>query len=78
MTEPVDLVLEPLNRMDAKLGRIDEPLAWMEGNQRSLMEELRVPKSVIAGALHSQSFHDASLAESTDRIERRLELRENQ
>ena len=79
MPEPIDLVLERLNRMDEKLGRMDDKLARMEGNQRSMMEELRAHKNLIAGALHSQASSDASIAEVMDRIERiekRLELKE--
>ena len=79
MTEPHDLILERLKPMDDNLGRMDDRFAKIEGNQRSMLEELRAHKSLIAGALHSQSYHEANLAELVDRverIERRLELRE--
>ena len=72
MPEPIDLVLEHLKLIQDRLGRL-------ETGQAGILEELRAHKSLIAGALHSQAFHEASMAEIVhriDRIEARLELRD--
>ncbi|TFL18583.1 hypothetical protein [Jannaschia formosa] len=77
--EPINLVLERLNGMDEKLGRLDGRIDRMTDDMRFMFGEMRAQKQPIAASLLTQSHSDAKLAafeHRLDRIERRLELRE--
>ncbi len=72
MAEPTELILERLNRIETMLSRLD-------AGQTAILEELRAHKSLIAGALHSQTVQETTLAELAtrlDRVEKRLDLRD--
>lgn len=70
MTEPHDLIIDHLKRIQDRLGRL-------EHGQTHIPEELRRHKSLIAGALHSQASQEAqhaSLVARVERTPRRLDL----
>ena len=61
------------------LKRIQDRLTNLEDGQRNIFEELRAHKQLIAGSLATQATYEArtaSIEHRLDRIERRLEIRE--
>ncbi|MBC7156307.1 MAG: hypothetical protein H5U20_02200 [Rhodobacteraceae bacterium] len=67
-----ELLLEHLKRIQERLGRLDD-------GQRDIMGELRSHKTILATLLADDAAQDgriADLANRMERIERRLELRD--
>ena len=79
MTDPENLILIQLRRMDEKISRLDEKFDRLAASLSDNRAELRTVKGHMATFFSAELHRDASVAEilvRLDRIERRLEIRD--